>query len=113
MVSSCSAFVFWAGVTVPGALTICNGSRSCTACIVSNETERGNSAIATWASPVGTSPKNNVLLVVSRIVPGFQVLVGHQVIEGKSLLWYSSLPFLAIKSANSRKAGGLGVFTLQ
>src|SRR2546421_12869371 len=113
MVSNCSAFVFWARVTLPGAWTICTGSHSCTALIVPKGTERGKSAIATWASPVGTSPKNKVLLVVSSTVPGFQVLVGHQEIAGKSLARYSCLPFLSIRRANSCNAGRLGVLTLQ
>ena len=84
--SNCSAFVPSTGVTIRGALTICNGSRSVTELIELNEEANGKREIATWASPFGTLPIHRALLVVRNIVPGFQVFVGHHDSAGKSTL---------------------------
>ena len=73
-------------VTPPGALTICNGSRSVPELIVLNGEANGKRAIATWDSPFGTLPINTELLEIRKIVPGFQVLVGHHDSAGKSTL---------------------------
>src|SRR6266849_6475993 len=111
--SNCSAFVPSTGVTIRGALTICNGSRSVTELIVLNEAANGKRAIATWASPFGTPPIHTALLVVRNIVPGFQVLVGHHESAGKSILENSCPPCELNRSNCTRKGGSWGVFTFQ
>ena len=111
--SNCSAFVPSTGVTIRGALTICNGSRSVTELIVLNEEANGKRAIATWASPFGTLPIHRVLLIVRKTVPGFHELVGHHESAGKSILEYCCFPFLSISSTSTFRGGGLEVFTLQ
>jgi len=90
--SNCSAFVPLIGVTDGGALKICSGSRSVTELVIPDEAAKGKRAMATWASPFGTLPIHKALLVVRKIVPGFQVLVGHHDSAGKSTLENSCFP---------------------
>src|SRR5690349_12612138 len=111
--TNCSAFVPSIGVTDGGALTICSGSRSATELIVLNGAEEGKRAMATWASPFGNLFIPKELLTVRRIVPGFQVLVGHQESAGKSTLEKSSFPCVSYMSNSMRKGGSSGLFTLQ
>lgn len=90
MVASCNVWVAGEADTPLGALTTWTGSLCCTATTVEGSCAplKGTSAIVTAAFPVGTLCPLiwNILLESFKIIPGAQVLVGHQNCAGKSVL---------------------------